>query len=85
MVDQALEDVVEQSDLFVRIVHRAVDEEIGHPAQGLDPARDGPVRERGLQLVEQIGGEVADFELMNSILEQWPVTDSPSPDTEIDQ
>ena len=56
VIDQALEDVVEQPDLFVRIVHRAVDEEIGHPAQGLDPASDGSVRERGLQLVEQTSG-----------------------------
>ena len=66
VIDQALEDVVEQPDLLVRIVHRAVDEEIGYPAQGLDPASDGAVRERGLQLVEQISGRgrVAAFELM---------------------
>ena len=56
VIHQALEDVVEQPDLLVRIIHRAVDEEIGDPAQGLDPARDGSVRERGLQLVEQTFG-----------------------------
>ena len=72
MVDQALEDIVEQPDLLVRIVHRAVDEEIGYPAQGLYPASDGSVRERGLQLVEQISGrgrpgeeeDLAAFEIM---------------------
>ena len=47
VIDQALEDIVEQADLFVRKVHRAVDEEIGDPAQGLDPASDRSVRERG--------------------------------------
>ena len=56
VIHQALEDVVEQPDLLVRIVHRAVDEEIGDPAQGLDPAGDGAMRERGLQLVEQAFG-----------------------------
>ena len=70
MVDQALEDVVEQPDLLVRIVHRAVDEEIGYPAQRLYPASDGAVRKRGLQLIEQISGrgrsgeELAAFEIM---------------------
>src|SRR5258708_3856228 len=54
VIDQALEDIVEQADLFVRKVHRAVDEEIGYAAQGLDPAGNGSVRERGLQLVEQV-------------------------------
>ena len=56
VIHQALEDVVEQPDLFVGIIHRAVDEEVGDPAQGLDPARDGSMRERGLQLVEQTFG-----------------------------
>ena len=66
MVDQALEDIVEQPDLLVRIVHRAVDEEIGHPAQGLYPARDGAVRERGLQLVEQTCRERETWRLSKS-------------------
>ena len=67
---QALEDVVEQFDLFVRIIHRPVDEEIGHPAQGLDPARDGAVRKRSLQLVEQIVGTGnGGFRIHDSILE----------------
>src|SRR6202035_3865463 len=52
----ALEHVVEQPDLFVRKIHRAVDEQIGHAAQGFDPPRDGSVCERGLQLVEQAFG-----------------------------
>ena len=53
---QALEDVVEQFDLLVGIVHRAVEEEVGHAAQRLDPARDGAVGERRLQFVEQVFG-----------------------------
>ena len=83
VIDQALEDIVEQPDLFVRIVHRAVDEEIGHPAQGLDPAGDGPVRKRGLQFVEQTsgGGErLGGFRNHDSVLEQKPATDSPPPE-----
>ena len=36
MRDQALEHVVEQADLLVGIIHRAVDEEVGHLAQRLD-------------------------------------------------
>ena len=48
LIRQALENVVEQRDLFVRKIHRAVDEKIGHPAQGFDPARHGSVRQRGL-------------------------------------
>ena len=67
---QALEDVVEQPDLFVGKIHRAVDEKIGHPAQGFDPARDGSVRERGLQLVEQIFGSDSGFRTHDSILER---------------
>ena len=68
--DQALEDVVEQPDLFVGIIHRAVDEQIGDAAQRLDPARDGAVRERGLQLVEQIFGSGGGFRTHDSILER---------------
>ena len=66
VMHQALEHVVEQTDLFVGITHRAVDEEVGHPAQGFDPARDGAVRERGLQFVKQtigIGGNLRTHEL----------------------
>ena len=69
VLHQALEYVVEQVDLFVRIIHRAIDEKIGHPAQRLDPARDGSVRERGLQLVEQIFGSGSGFRTHDSILE----------------
>src|SRR6195952_269651 len=83
MVDQALEDVVKKSDLVIRIIHRTVDEEIGYPAQGLDPARNGPVRERGLQLVEQMDGGDDGLRTHDSILEQKPVTDSPSPDLKL--
>ncbi len=54
-MDQALEYVIEQADLFVRIIHRAVDEQIGHPAQGFHPTRHRAMRECGLQFVEQIG------------------------------
>ena len=72
VVDQALEDIVEQPDLLVRIVHRAVDEEIGYPAQGLYPASDGSVRKRGLQLVEQTSGRGGrgGFRNHDSFLEQ---------------
>jgi hypothetical protein len=59
-----LEDVVEQLDLFVRIIYRAAEEKIGHAAQGFDPARDRSVRKCGLQLVEQTFGSEADFELI---------------------
>jgi len=68
--DQALEDVVEQPDLFVRIIHRAVDEQIGDAAQGFDTARDGAVRERSLQLVEQTFGSGGGFRTHDSILER---------------
>ena len=83
VLHQALEDVVEQPDLFVRIIHRAVDEEIGHAAQRLDPARDGAVRERGLQLVEQTFGIGGGFRTHDSILEHSykTATVSPSPET----
>ncbi len=54
LLDQALEYVVEQPDMVVGIVHRVVDEEIGDTAQRLDAARDGAVRERRLQFVEQV-------------------------------
>ena len=82
MIDQALEDIVEQPDLLVRIVHRAVDEEIGYPAQGLYPASDGAVRERGLQLVEQISGRGrgGGFRNHDSVLEQKPAADSSPPE-----
>ena len=60
MLDQALEHVVEQVDLLVRIIHRSIDEEVGHPAQRLlDAAGDGAVRQRrSLQFVEQIFREI---------------------------
>ena len=87
MVHQALEDVVEQFDLFVGIIHRAVDEEIGHPAQGFDPARDGAVGKRGLQLVEQtFGTGNGGFRTHDSVLEYSdikPATVSPSPETKM--
>jgi hypothetical protein len=66
---QALEHVVEQTDLFVRIVHRAIDEKIGHPAKGFDAARDGSMRERGLQFVEQTFGSSGGLRTHDSILE----------------
>ncbi|OIQ63586.1 hypothetical protein GALL_548740 [mine drainage metagenome] len=53
MKNQALEDIVEQPDLVVRKINRAVDEEIGDAAQGFDPACDGSMSERDLQFVEQ--------------------------------
>ena len=87
VVDQALEDIVEQPDLLVRIVHRAVDEEIGYPAQGLYPARDGSVRKGGLQLIEQTSGRgrsgrgrLGGFRNHDSVLEQKPAADSPPPE-----
>ena len=85
VIHQTLEDVVEQPDLLVGIVYRAVDEEIGDPAQGFDPSCDGPVRERSLQLVEQTFGGGSGLRNHDSILEKKPATDSPSPGTEIDQ
>ena len=86
VMHQALEDVVEQFDLVARIIHRAVDEEIGDPAQGFDPARDGAVRERGLQFVEQAFGSGSGFELMTlswSVRTYRPATVSSSPETEV--
>ena len=70
VMHQALKDIVEQLDLFARIVHRAVDEEIGDTAQGFDPARDGSMRERGLQFVEQTFGSGSWFRTHDSILER---------------
>ena len=67
---QALEYIVEQFDLLVGKIHRAVDEKIGHPAQGLDAARHGAVRERRLQLVEQVFGSGGGFRTHDSILER---------------
>jgi len=50
--------VVEKADLFVGIVRRSVGEEVCDAAQRLDAARDGAMRQRGLQLIEQvIGGQ----------------------------
>jgi hypothetical protein len=66
---QALEYVIEQTDLVIGIIHRAIDEEIGDAAQGLDPARDGSMRERGLQLVEQIFGGGGGLRTHDSFLE----------------
>ncbi len=85
VVDQALEDIVEQPDLFVGIVDRAVDEEVGYPAQGLHPAGDGAVREGALQFVEQIvrRGDVPDFETHDSVLEQKPAAGFSAAGTEI--
>src|SRR5881394_1667241 len=87
VVDQALEDVVEQTDLLVGIIHRAVDEEIGYPAQGLYPASDGAVGERRLQLVEQASGRgrsgrgrLGGFRNHDSVLEQKPEAYSSPPE-----
>src|SRR5438270_1932117 len=82
VIDQALEDVVEQPDLLVRIIHRAVDEKIGYPAQGLYPASDGTVRKGGLQLIEQTsgGGRLGGFRNHDSVLEQKPAAASPPPE-----
>src|SRR2546430_16879680 len=70
MHDQALEHIVEQRDLFVRKLNRAVDEKIGHAAQGFDPPCDGSMCERGLQLVEQVFGGDSGFRAHDSILER---------------
>jgi hypothetical protein len=70
VIDQALKDIVEQPDLFVGIVDRAVDEEIRHPAQGLDPAGDGAMRQRALQFVEQMSGMRSCFRTHGSVLEK---------------
>ena len=75
VMDQALEHVVEQPDLFVRKIDRAVDEEVGDPAQGFDPARDGAVRKRGLQFVEQAFGSGGGFRTHDSILESFGYRD----------
>ncbi|MGY4427049.1 hypothetical protein ACVWY2_009498 [Bradyrhizobium sp. JR6.1] len=71
VLEQALEDVVEQHDLLVRIVDRAVDEEVGHAAQRLDTACDGAVRERRLQFVEQTFGGGLGLRTHDSVLERW--------------
>ena len=86
VLHQALEDVVEQLDLFVRIIYRAAEEKIGHAAQGFDPARDRSVRKCGLQLVEQTFGCGGGFRTHNSILERSDIQtcdSSPSPETEM--
>src|SRR2546423_7870061 len=82
VVDQAMEDVVEQTDLLVGIIHRTVDEEIGYPAQGFYPAGDGAVGERRLQLVEQISGRSrrGGFRNHDSVLEQKPEAYSSPPE-----
>src|SRR5258706_13554812 len=86
VLHQALEDVVEQLDLLVRVICRAAEEKIGHPAQGFDPASDRSVRKRGLQFVEQTLGSGCGFRTHNSILERSDMQSgdgSPSPETEV--
>ncbi|MGY4361596.1 hypothetical protein ACVW0J_008089 [Bradyrhizobium sp. i1.7.7] len=70
LLDQALEHVVEHPDVLVGIIHRIVDEEIGDAAQGLDPARDGAVRERGLQFLKQVLGWFFGFRSHGPVLER---------------
>ncbi|MGY4435751.1 CHAD domain-containing protein [Bradyrhizobium sp. F1.13.1] len=48
--------VVEHADVVVGIVQGVAHEEIGDAAQRLDPVRDGAVRERSLQFLEQTFG-----------------------------
>jgi hypothetical protein len=82
VLHQALEYVVEQLDLFVRIIYCTAEEKIGHAAQGFDPACDRSVGKCGLQLVEQTCGSVG-FRTHNSILECSDMQtgdDSPSPE-----
>src|SRR6266480_6090030 len=67
--------IVEQLDLLARKINSAVDEKIGHPAQGFDPACDGAMCESGLQFVEQIFGSGAGFRTHNSILERCGISD----------
>ncbi len=66
---------IEQLDLLARKINSAVDEKIGHPAQGFDPACDGAMCESGLQFVEQIFGSGAGFRTHNSILERCGISD----------
>src|SRR5205085_12685802 len=70
MHDQALKHIVEQRDLFVRKLNRAVDEKIGHAAQVFDRPCAGSVFERGLQLVEQVFGGGSRFRTHDSNLER---------------
>ncbi|ABA05503.1 hypothetical protein Nwi_2249 [Nitrobacter winogradskyi Nb-255] len=42
MADQAVENVIEERDLLVGIIDRAVQEQVGDPPQRFDPPRDRP-------------------------------------------
>ncbi|MBA7630853.1 hypothetical protein ES703_38378 [subsurface metagenome] len=66
---QALQHVVEQADLFVGIVHRVIEKEIGDAAQRLYPAGDGAVGEGGLQFIKQVLGSFCSLRTHDSILE----------------
>jgi hypothetical protein len=67
--------------LFINGAVDFKDEQIGHAAQRFDPARDGAVRERGLQLIEQTFGSGNGFRTHDSILEYTykATTVSPAP------
>jgi ABC-type polysaccharide/polyol phosphate transport system ATPase subunit len=49
----------------------AAEEQIGHPAQRLNPSRNGSVGKRGLQFVEQVFGGNGRIQIHDSILERW--------------
>ena len=53
MSNHELEHFVEQFDLLAGKIRSAADEEVGHPAQGIDPLRDVTVCKGRLQFVEQ--------------------------------
>jgi hypothetical protein len=74
VLHQALEDVVEQPDLVIREIDRAVDEQVGDAAQSFDPSRDGSMRERSLQLVEQAFGSGNGFRTHGFTL-SWSISD----------
>ena len=54
MLQQALEYVAEHADLLVGIIVGGIQEEIGDTAQRFHPSCDRAVRQRGLQLIEQV-------------------------------
>src|SRR5215208_1735941 len=79
VLDQTLEYVVEQPDLFIRKINDAVDEKISHSAQGFHTTGDSSVRQCCLQLVEQTFSGGSSFRIHDSILERTCRTQTVSP------
>ena len=64
MLDQTLEHVIEQPNLFVRKFNHAVDKQICDPAECLHSTGHRPVRKCCLQFVEQFSLDETAFALM---------------------